>query len=75
MLPRYDNTPFVRILQHSYFGVVDIIAACFEIEMASNELASNKDKNLKLNGQGTSYFDVDESGQDSQEEDAFFEDL
>ena len=30
VLPKYSNAAYVRIEQHSYFGVVDIIAAALD---------------------------------------------
>lgn len=64
VLPKYSNQAYVRIQQHSYFGVVDIIAACFD-ESHSEDAPTEENLN--------NVFDPNVSA--NSDDDEFFEDL
>lgn len=61
VLPKYSNQAYVRIEQHSYFGVVDIIAACFDDEDTDHETANDLrnvfDPNVSANSDDDEFFE------------------
>ena len=61
VLPRYGNTPFVKIVEHTCFGLIDIIAALLD-----------KEKQIKAYGILNAMSNYEENGQEAVDDDELF---